>query len=180
MAWQASSVVSRLSLVALIALAGCGNSYLAARAATSTSSMSMLDRRSVGPATLVAPPAFGHADPVEWSGPTPASYPVHGIDVSRWQGDVDWATSRDNGVSFAFIKATEGGDHTDPAFQDNWLEAGLTGVPRGAYQSYYFCRSAAEQARWFIANVPNCSVVRPPWRQPRPGEPGGEHSDRAA
>ena len=162
MTWQWSGVVPRLSLVALIALAGCGNRYLVTRPATTTSSMHIMDRAPIGPATLVAPPAFGDADPVEWSGTTPAAYPVHGVDVSRWQGDVDWAKARDNGVSFAFIKATEGGDHTDPAFRDNWLEAGLTGVPRGAYHFYYFCRSAAEQARWFIANVPKERGALPP------------------
>ncbi|MGQ7032528.1 GH25 family lysozyme, partial [Escherichia coli] len=43
----------------------------------------------------------------------PASYTIHGIDVSRWQERIDWqrvAKMRDNGIrlQFAFIKATEG------------------------------------------------------------------------
>src|SRR4029079_13630990 len=36
--------------------------------------------------------------------------PVQGIDVSYWQGDIDWDKVRRAGVAFAYIKATEGGD----------------------------------------------------------------------
>lgn len=37
-----------------------------------------------------------------------AEFPVHGIDVSKYQGDIDWGQVKDSGVAFAFIKATEG------------------------------------------------------------------------
>src|SRR4051812_7207880 len=37
--------------------------------------------------------------------------PIHGIDVSKWQGKIDWASVSAAGTQFAFIKATEGGDH---------------------------------------------------------------------
>jgi len=97
---------------------------------------------------------FGDADPVEWRRRPPSSYAVHGIDISRWQGDIDWRRARQSGVSFAFMKATEGGDVFDPKFRTHWRAAKRAGVPRGAYHYYYFCRSAAEQARWFIRNVP--------------------------
>jgi GH25 family lysozyme M1 (1,4-beta-N-acetylmuramidase) len=40
--------------------------------------------------------------------------PIHGIDVSRWQSDIDWTAVRDAGTRFAFIKATEGDDNIDP------------------------------------------------------------------
>ena len=59
-----------------------------------------------------------------------------------------------SGVSFAFIKATEGGDVADPMFDDHRRGAQSAGVPWGAYHYYYFCRPAHEQARWFIRNVP--------------------------
>lgn len=98
--------------------------------------------------------AFGDAAPHPWEGRTPADYAVHGIDVSRWQGHIDWSVARQAGIAFAFIKATEGGDHLDPKFAMHWDEAGRAGMPRGAYHFYYFCRSAEEQARWFIRNVP--------------------------
>lgn len=52
----------------------------------------------------------------------PASYTIHGIDVSRWQERIDWqrvAKMRDNGIrlQFAFIKATEGESWWTPIFR---------------------------------------------------------------
>jgi lysozyme len=47
-------------------------------------------------------------------------YAVHGIDISRWQGEIDWAAVKGAGTRFVYMKATEGGDHVDPAFQRNW------------------------------------------------------------
>ena len=61
-------------------------------------------------------PRFGDADPHDWDGIRPWQYPVHGIDVSKYQGDIDWHRVRASGIDFAFIKATEGGDHTDDRF----------------------------------------------------------------
>ncbi|PSL22300.1 glycoside hydrolase family 25 protein [Shimia abyssi] len=104
-------------------------------------------------------PKFGDADPHEWAGRAPGSYPIHGIDVSRWQGAIDWNIARRSGVSFAFIKATEGGDVADPKFDLHRRGAQAAGVPWGAYHYYYFCRSPEEQARWFIKNVPRGSTL---------------------
>ena len=43
----------------------------------------------------------------------PKDYPIHGIDVSKFQGDIDWNAVANSGVKFAWIKATEGGDRAD-------------------------------------------------------------------
>ncbi len=85
---------------------------------------------------------------------TPEDHAIQGIDVSKYQGTVDWAAVRAAGVSFAYIKATEGGDRVDDRFAENWAAAKAAGVPRGAYHFYYFCRTGAGQAAWFIRNVP--------------------------
>ena len=76
--------------------------------------------------------------------------PVQGIDVSYFQGDIDWQKVGDAGVHFAYIKATEGGDRLDPKFIDNWRAAKQAGVARGAYHFMYWCRRANEQASWFM------------------------------
>src|SRR5690349_19128466 len=55
--------------------------------------------------------------------------PIHGIDVSKWQGRIDWASVSAAGTQFAFIKATEGGDHTDERFLENWQGAKAAGIP---------------------------------------------------
>ncbi len=114
-------------------------------------------RAATGPA-----PVFGDVKPHDWTTIRPWDYPVHGIDVSKWQGEIDWHQVRASGVSFAFIKATEGGDHADDRFRENWEGARHAGVPRGAYHYYYFCRTPQEQARWFIANVPRERGALPP------------------
>lgn len=91
----------------------------------------------------------------------PKRYKVHGIDVSRYQGDIDWnniETMNKNKknkvkISFAFIKATEGRTVIDPNFKSNWEKIEKTNIIRGAYHYFIPTRNAAEQAENFIANV---------------------------
>ena len=118
--------------------------------------------RSNAPAAAITAPNFTDADPHPWQARAPQTYPVHGIDLSRFQTSVDWATARANGVNFALIKATEGADRVDPMFADHWRGAGNAGIPRGAYHFFYHCGPAADQARWFIANVPRTRGALPP------------------
>lgn len=89
-------------------------------------------------------------------------HPIQGIDISRYQGPVDWASVRGAGTQFAFIKATEGGDHLDERFRENWEGAAAAGVPRGAYHFVFWCRSAREQMDWFKRNVPADPSALPP------------------
>ncbi len=88
--------------------------------------------------------------------------PVQGIDVSRWQGDIDWADVRGAGIRFAYLKTTEGGDHVDPSFARNWDGAAAAGVPRGAYHFMYWCRPVHQQALFFMLNVPADPGALPP------------------
>ncbi|MEM6940321.1 MAG: GH25 family lysozyme [Pseudomonadota bacterium] len=116
---------------------------------------------TVAPGEVIAP-QFGDADPVAFARPRPESFPVHGIDAARFQTEIDWRLARANGVNFAFLKATEGGDLLDPAFTSHWRGAGRAGVARGAYHFYYFCTAPEVQARWFIRNVPRSGGSLPP------------------
>ena len=110
----------------------------------------------------VAYPRFSDSDPHDWRAGAPWSYAVHGTDVSKYQPSVRWSDARGSGISFAFIKATEGGDRVDDRFAEHWRETRASGIPRGAYHFYYFCRPAEEQARWFIRHVPRESGSLPP------------------
>lgn len=89
-------------------------------------------------------------------------YRIQGIDISRHQGQIDWRSVADAGIRFAWIKATEGGDHLDGAFRRNWTLAWAAGVRRGAYHFVYWCRRAEDQAAWFLANVPADPEALPP------------------
>jgi lysozyme len=88
--------------------------------------------------------------------------PIHGIDVSRWQADIDWPAVKQAGTRFVFIKATEGGDHVDPSFQRNWDGAKSVGIPVGAYHFVYWCRPAVEQVQWFVQHIPQDPDALPP------------------
>jgi lysozyme len=105
---------------------------------------------------------FRDAKPINFGRRSPAKLAVHGVDVSRWQGEIDWLKLRSQGANFAYIKATDGGDHLDPMFRKNWRAAGEAGLRRGAYHFFYWCRTAGEQADWFIRNVPKVAGALPP------------------
>jgi lysozyme len=110
----------------------------------------------------VSKPRYSDNDPHEWRGKAPWQYEVHGTDVSKYQGPVDWAEAKKSGISFAFVKATEGGDRVDDLFAHHWRATRAHGIPRAAYHFFYFCRPASEQAEWFIRNVPREKNALPP------------------
>jgi len=89
-----------------------------------------------------------------WLEPALLLHDVHGIDISHHQGAIDWQTVAGDGVGFAFIKASEGGDFVDPRFAENWQAAAEAGIPRGAYHFFTQCRPGAVQAQNFIRTVP--------------------------
>ena len=143
-------------------LSACSTSDL-----MSTASMTRPDDASPTSTTTsavvaVAYPRFGDNDPHTWRSTKPWDYAVHGTDVSKYQTSVGWADAKAAGISFAFLKATEGGDRVDDNFAENWRMARAAGVPRGAYHFFYFCTPAETQARWFIANVPRDRSSLPP------------------
>ncbi|THF53891.1 glycoside hydrolase family 25 protein [Allorhizobium terrae] len=107
-------------------------------------------------------PRFKDKDPQDFGINSPHRHQVHGIDVSKWNGDINWAQVKQSGVSFVFIKATEGKDVVDPRFAEYWQEARAAGMPHAPYHFYYFCSTADDQANWFIANVPRDSMALPP------------------
>ena len=88
--------------------------------------------------------------------------PIQGIDVARYQENVDFAQARSAGTHFVFMKATEGKDYIDPNFRLNWQRARDAGMPRGAYHFMTWCSLASEQAAWFTQNVPFDPSALPP------------------
>ena len=89
-------------------------------------------------------------------------YTVHGIDVSAYQGRIDWKEVARHRVQFAFIKASEGATRQDPRFARNWQEARAAGIVCGAYHYYVPTRDAGLQANLFARTVPRLSGALPP------------------
>lgn len=88
----------------------------------------------------------------------PCEYEIHGIDISHYQGDIDWSRLVHNKESqfpihFIFMKATEGGDHGDDTFTRNFSQARHYGFIRGAYHYFLPKTDANKQADFFIRTV---------------------------
>lgn len=92
----------------------------------------------------------------------PKAYELFGVDVSSYQGEVDWPKLAEQGVDFAFIKATEGSGHTDRYFAANWENAVSAGVTAGAYHFFSYDSPGETQADNFIAVVPLTEGMLPP------------------
>lgn len=94
--------------------------------------------------------------------PSRSQYPIRGVDVSWYQGQIDWDILASNGISFAFIKATEGSTHVDPCFQYNYEEAGKTELRIGAYHFFSYDSKGQTQADNYIAVVEKTDNMLPP------------------
>lgn len=78
---------------------------------------------------------------------------VQGIDVSHWQGAVNWTSVRNSGIQFAWIKATEGTSYKDARFNTNYPAAHGAGVIRGAYHfALPNVSNGATQANYFASS----------------------------
>ena len=78
---------------------------------------------------------------------------IYGIDVSHWQGTIDWQKVATTGVKFAFIKATEGSKYHDVKYIANFEGARSAGILTGAYHFLSHNVNAAEQALYFLQVV---------------------------
>lgn len=73
-----------------------------------------------------------------------------GVDVSSYQEDVDMNRLKEQGISFVYIKATEGSSHKDDSFNKKWSDAKAAGLAAGAYHYFSYHSSGAAQAESFI------------------------------
>lgn len=97
----------------------------------------------------------------------PEGYKIHGIDVSRYQGRIEWrelTLNRIKGqpIHFVFIKSTEGIKLKDTHFDKNWKQASRAGLYRGAYHYFKPKADPRKQAFFFIRNTPISKGDLPP------------------
>ena len=88
----------------------------------------------------------------------PEGYEIHGIDISHYQGDIDWddlsnAMIEGCPLRFVMIKSTEGSTCLDSKFKENFRQAREYGYIRGAYHFWSNKSSARDQAYHFLNKV---------------------------
>lgn len=88
----------------------------------------------------------------------PAGYEIHGIDISHYQGDINWSKLRGGMIEgcplrFIMIKSTEGSTRLDSKFRENFRQAREYGYIRGAYHFWSNKSAARDQAYFFLDNV---------------------------
>lgn len=94
--------------------------------------------------------------------PSWTRYPVRGVDVSHHQGEIAWEELVGDDYRFAWIKATEGADWTDPNFDANRAGAAAAGLAWGPYHFYGFCSPPEAQAAHFLAVLGDHPGALPP------------------
>jgi lysozyme len=87
---------------------------------------------------------------------------VQGIDVSNWQGDINWVEVAKTGVRFAFIKATEGTGYVNPKFDRYVRDATAAGIHCGAYHFWRPSTDQTAEALWFVKNAVGIPLALPP------------------
>ena len=88
----------------------------------------------------------------------PEGYEIHGIDISHYQGKIDWeqlknAMIKGWPVRFVIIKSTEGSSRLDENFRENFNQARDFGFIRGVYHFWSNKSTAREQAYYFLDQV---------------------------
>lgn len=88
-----------------------------------------------------------------------------GIDVSEWQGDIDFNEVAEAGIEVVYIRVSEGTEYTDPYFRENYEKAKASGLRTGFYHflTATNAKEAEEQARFFVSNIkglePECKLA---------------------
>ena len=88
-------------------------------------------------------------------------FPIRGVDVSSYQGEIDWSTLSQQNINFAYIKATEGSSLQDKRFDYNFTEALKADLLVGSYHFFSFDSPAISQFENIIKTVPRNGNMLP-------------------
>ena len=85
-----------------------------------------------------------------------------GIDASHHQGPIKWPMVAGSGITFAYLKATEGTTFVDSMFQLNAVNAQASGIKVGGYHYFRACSDPSRQASHFIEPLRRTPTDLPP------------------
>jgi GH25 family lysozyme M1 (1,4-beta-N-acetylmuramidase) len=83
----------------------------------------------------------------------PDQYPIRGVDISRFEGEIDWLRVSKLGISFAYIRAT-GPVSVDGAFSKHWEQTQRYHISHGAYHVFSYCQPVAAQFDLITRTIP--------------------------
>lgn len=113
---------------------------------------------------IVTMPMYILIAPVYAFGPSSSNI-YDGIDVSGWQGNIDYSEVASSGIEIVYMKASEGTSFVDPYFNQNYTNAKANGLKVGFYH-YLTARSNSEavaQANFFVSTIsgmiPDCRLA---------------------
>ncbi|WP_051540067.1 GH25 family lysozyme [Clostridium ihumii] len=78
---------------------------------------------------------------------------LKGIDISNWQGDIDYNQVKASGIKVVYMKASEGSNYKDAFLEQNYSRAKEQGLKVGFY--HFFRGDAIGEARWFVECIKN-------------------------
>lgn len=78
---------------------------------------------------------------------------VKGIDVSYYQGSINWTQVKGDGVEYAFIRVSDGTGFVDPKFETYWAQSASVGIRHGAYQFFRPGQDPIAQADLLLAKI---------------------------
>jgi lysozyme len=122
-------------------------------------------RRHIGEVSVLAlavvtacgGPSDGSAEKIGWtSNPITVcagGTTVEGVDVSEFQGSINWTAVHNSGRDFAITRVSDGTGHLDPTFKTNWAGIKAAGMVRGVYQFFEGTESGTAQADLLIQQV---------------------------
>lgn len=91
----------------------------------------------------------------------PSDGPIYqGIDVSEWQGDIDFRQVADSGIDVVYIRASEGTGYVDPYFMQNYLRAKDNNLRVGVYHflTATSVEEAEREANFFVSNIKGLQI----------------------
>lgn len=78
---------------------------------------------------------------------------LDGIDVSKWQGAINWNAVADDGIVFAFVRVSDGLQYIDEYFDDNWAAVHEVGIYGGVYQFFRPGQDPIAQAQLLLERM---------------------------